>query len=287
MKNQNNKKLFVIAALVLFGLFSLSLFAQEKKDELDARLKEIKGTVEKIIIKVDGKEIIFEGKDAEKIGESIKVSGKIHRMRWLSHIDEDFDLAHGNAMMYKFHGDDFDWKHKEGGDKKIEIKIEDGKKKVTVTTTKDGEEETKTYEGEEAEKFIKEHEKNGDVFILHSDEGNFEWSGKDGEQKKVEVKIEDGKKKVTVTTMKDGKEETKTYEGEEADKFLSENEHGKSAKIISHGEEGGDFMFFNKRINHNCCCCCGKMDHSMKMPKHVKEIIIEKKEKKTEKEEVK
>jgi len=41
----------------------------------------------------------------------------------------------------------------------VKFWIEDGELKVTVTTTKDGKKEVKTYEGEDSEKFLEE---NGD-----------------------------------------------------------------------------------------------------------------------------
>ena len=41
----------------------------------------------------------------------------------------------------------------------VKFWIEDGELKITVTTTKDGKKEVKTYEGEDVEKFLEE---NGD-----------------------------------------------------------------------------------------------------------------------------
>ncbi|MEK6552060.1 MAG: hypothetical protein AABZ54_01235 [Bacteroidota bacterium] len=61
----------------------------------------------------------------------------------------------GNVMMFRSKDDDADEK---GGENKKNVKIEvnDDGKKITVTTMKDGKEETKVYEGEDAEKFMKE-----------------------------------------------------------------------------------------------------------------------------------
>jgi hypothetical protein len=53
--------------------------------------------------------------------------------------------------------------------KKVKVEIEDGNKKVTVTTHENGEEKTEVYEGNEADKYIKEmnekHSGDIDMFI--------------------------------------------------------------------------------------------------------------------------
>ena len=45
------------------------------------------------------------------------------------------------------------------------MEVVDGTKKVTVTTTNDGEEKVEVYEGEEADKFL-ESEEHGDKKII-------------------------------------------------------------------------------------------------------------------------
>ena len=174
MKNSNTAKLFLIAILTLFGFFSITLFAQDEKDEMNSKLDQLKGKVEKVTVKVDGKDVVFEGKDAERLSKSLRLFSKTPRMMWLSDDDEDFNFEGGNVLAYKFEDDDFDWKERDGDKKKVEVKIEDGEKKVTVTTEKDGKEETKVYEGEEAEKFLKENkkEKGFKVFIGEGDDTN-------------------------------------------------------------------------------------------------------------------
>lgn len=57
----NKSKFFTIMVLVLIGVFSLTLFAQEK-EESKSKLDQLKGKVEKITVTVDGKDVVFEGK---------------------------------------------------------------------------------------------------------------------------------------------------------------------------------------------------------------------------------
>lgn len=218
MQKVFTKKLIVIAIFFLLGLFNLTILAQDKKDDLEKKLDQLKGKVEKLTVKVDGKDVVFEGKDAQDLAKKLQTLGKLPNMVWLSDEDGKFESKDGNILMYRF-------KNKDG--------------KIDVDAV-----------GEE--------------------------------NKIVEVKIEDGKKKITVTTNKDGKDETKTYEGEEADKFLKENEKGGKFKIMIDGEGVGDKMiFFNKQLDDEdgCCCCKGKMKMNHFSPGKGKKIIIEKKEK--------
>lgn len=149
-------------------MFNIALYAQEKNNELENKLKQIKGNIEKITVKVDGKDVVFEGKDAEKLGHSLKLFSKVPKLAWISEDDENLNGA--RVMKFRIH-DGADLSSKSGDQKKVEVKIEDGKKKVTVTTTKDGKEETKIYEGDEAEKFLKENKEENDIDVyLNSDE---------------------------------------------------------------------------------------------------------------------
>lgn len=218
-KNQT-KKVFVIAFFFLLGLFSLTIFAQDKKSDLETKLDQLKGNVERLTVKVDGKDVVFEGKDAQDLAQKLRTFGKLPNIVWLSDGNEKFESKDGNVFMYRFNKKD----------------------------------------------------------------GKIDVDAKGEENKKVEVRIEDGKKKVTVTTNKDGKEETKTYEGEEADKFLRENEKVGKYKIMIDDEAGsGDKMiFFNKKLDDDDCCCCkGRMRIKHFSPGAVKKIIIEKIEKDT------
>jgi len=158
MKNPNNKKLFIIALFVIFGLFSISLLAQEKENEFQNKIDQLKGKIEKVTIKVDGIDVIFEGDDAVKIVKNISTFSKIPLL-WS--VDENDFVSNDkvNIIKHRLRKDDaFEWKDKDGDKKKVEVQIEDGKKKVTITTEKDGKEETKILEGEEAAKYLEENE---------------------------------------------------------------------------------------------------------------------------------
>ena len=121
-----------------------------------------------IIIKknIDGKELIeeYKGEEADKFLKSHSIGNG--NMEFLS---EDGELK----IIMGMDSDEVDWVSK--GDsaevmKKIEVNIEDGVKKVTVTTTENGDEKVEVYEGEKADKFLeKEH---GYKMILNSMDDN-------------------------------------------------------------------------------------------------------------------
>lgn len=155
MKERSNA--IKLAAFVLFLVLGFSLYAQEKNEFKD-KLKSLDGKIEKVTIKVDGKDVVFEGKDAEKLVEIVK-PGDHKKMVWVSSGPGSKLMHMGGNKMKVFSmtdEDDFEFGDGNGDQKKVKVEIEDGKKKVTVTTMKEGKEETKTYEGEEAEKMLKE-----------------------------------------------------------------------------------------------------------------------------------
>ncbi|PKL83625.1 MAG: hypothetical protein CVV24_04025 [Ignavibacteriae bacterium HGW-Ignavibacteriae-3] len=159
---KNKSKFLTLAAVILLGLLSTNIFAQTTNDD-DSKLNELKGKVEKITVKVDGKEVVFEGKDAQNMADKMRSEKKIR-------IFSSGDLK-------ELKDGDFDIK-KDGITKKVMVNVEDGKKIVTVTTTKDGKEETKTYEGEDAENFMKE----GDGSAKN-------WVTKDGDRHESESNV--------------------------------------------------------------------------------------------------
>lgn len=155
-------KLIVLLCVILPIIAS----AQKDDDNLKNKLAGLKGKVEKLTVKVDGKDVVFEDEEAEKLIRRLKVFYSMQDLDlyWFSDYDE-FDVDGGDVMVYKFREDD----DAEGSaKKKVKVDIDDGKKKVTVTNTKDGKEETKVYEGKEAEKFLNENEKEG-KFKMHFD----------------------------------------------------------------------------------------------------------------------
>ena len=153
MLQTDKSKFFAIMIILILGLFSMAIFAQEK-DETKSKLDNLKGKIEKLTIKADGKDIVFEGKDAEKLVKMLKSSP--HKGFMFKSDDGNMmKMKGGNVMMFRSKDDDADEK---GGENKKNVKVEvnDDGKKITVTTMKDGKEETKVYKGEDAEKFIKE-----------------------------------------------------------------------------------------------------------------------------------
>lgn len=253
-------KLSVLSVLFLFissGLF----FAQQKKD-LNKKLGKIKDA-KKIVISTDNGDIIFDGKDAQKLLKRMKENNR----KMIKFIPEDDSI-----LTEDFFGDDSDadvmvW-HSENGDKKVikhigkgnkmmmfmnddddfdligdkrivKIEVEqdssvnNGEKTVTETTIENGKKEVKTYTGKEADEFLKNMEKEYDMLIDIDEDfdgnktSNMVWIENDGDstniEKNVDVKIEDGNKKVTVRTIKNGKESVKIYEGDDADKYLDKS----------------------------------------------------------------
>ena len=138
---------------MMLGFFSITILAQEK-DETKSKLDNLKGKIEKLTIKVDGKDVVFEGKDAEKLVKILK-SGPHKEFRFRSEDGNMLRRGGGNVMMFRSKDNDED--EKDGDNqKKVKVEVNGDGKKITVTTMKDGKEETKVYEGEDAEKFLKE-----------------------------------------------------------------------------------------------------------------------------------
>jgi molybdopterin-binding protein len=164
--HSNQTKLFTIILLMMVSFIIVK--AQDKKeDPLKTKLDQIKGKIEKLTITVDGKDIVFEGKDAEKLAERLK-GGMIHKRIRITDDEGGMSEIEGDdAMMFhmKDEGDN-------PGDvkKNVKVEINDGKKKVTVTTTKDGKDEIKVYEGEDADKFLKEEKSAKRIKVMVDDE---------------------------------------------------------------------------------------------------------------------
>lgn len=168
------KKIFQLktALIVLFLILGITLNAQDK--EAKDKLADLKGKVEKVTIKVDGKDVVFEGKEAERIAALAKATGEAKLVHGFKLDESAMSGAKKHVRIFKNGGDkqftvissdDLDMKAGEN-EKKVKVEIVDGKKNITITTNKDGKEETKTYEGEEAEKFLKEDGGDGNVKVI-------------------------------------------------------------------------------------------------------------------------
>ncbi len=155
----------ILPAMVIFMLSSIG-FAQE---DLKDKLSKIEGHVDKITINAGGEEFTFEGEDAEKLFNKMQSSTKSSNT-FIVKIDEEggegtkkiiIKSGGGDEEIYEFkthEGDHAVWFSDDDNlqslDKKIKVEIEDGNKKVTVTTKENGEEKTEIFEGEEAEEYL-------------------------------------------------------------------------------------------------------------------------------------
>ena len=254
-------KLFMALILLVNALSTLFVDAQTLKD-VDKKLKNIEGNVNKIVVVTDKGEVEFKGKEAEVLLGRMKASKKKFNFNWnhagdsafagekriLITTDEDEE---GDVMVFMKDADD-DEGHKEM-EKKVEVEVNDGIKKVTVTTIEDGKEMVKTYEGEEAEKFLEDVPKgemirfefDGDeigdeIIMMKRDKIRLDKLDPDakGISKEINVTEEEGVKKVTIKTIKDGKETVETYEGKEAEEFIKKQESCDLIRVEEECKEG-------------------------------------------------
>ncbi len=181
--------LFVIAASI-----NLNAVAQEKqKTSINEKVKGIKGEVTKIVITADGKDVVFQGDEAQKLFKKLMPESKKRVRVMILDEDDDFSCIDEDERVMIFRGDDYkdlkvfmkksddDFERIGEGDKKIKkeinVELKDGEKKVTITTTEDGEKKVEVLEGEAAEKFLKEHKAKGEHKIMFKD--------KDGKEIKI------------------------------------------------------------------------------------------------------
>lgn len=230
MNNKFHKKmlLFFSTFLVLTILNPIT-FGQTKK-ELNKKIDNIEGKVERISIQTDKGIVNFTGKEAEEILKKLKK--KEHKFAFSfndhSFFDDDdciFEVNFG----------------KTGFKKSVEVKEVDGKKEVTIKTTKDGRTTIKTLKGKEAEEYLDKKDKHLKHFSWFKKGGkkiqikikNFKGGLKDemkkyfrhhkndiGVEKTIDIKIKDGVKEVTVITTNDGKKTVNVYKGKEAEEYL-------------------------------------------------------------------
>ncbi len=179
----------ILLAITIFMLSSFG-FAQE---DLKDKLSKIEGHVDKITINAGGEEFTFEGEDAEKLFNKMQSNTKSSNT-FIVKIDEEggegtkkiiIKSGGGDEEVYEFKTDGGDhavWFSDDDNlqslDKNIKVEIEDGNKKVTITTKEDGVEKTEVYEGEEAEEYLdKMKSEHGHEMLIEIDE--------DGNHKKM------------------------------------------------------------------------------------------------------
>lgn len=156
----------IIIPTIVALMLTSSGFAQEKLKE---KLSKIEGHVDKITVNAGGEEFTFEGDDAEMLFKKMKSDKKSTNTFVVKMNDDDskgtkkiiIKSDGGDEEVYEFNTDEGDnavWFSDEsnlhGLEKNINVEIEDGNKKVTVTTTENGEEKTEVYEGDEADEYL-------------------------------------------------------------------------------------------------------------------------------------
>lgn len=253
-------KLILILTLTFISVLISNIFAQSK--ETKEKLKKIKAEVQKIIVVTDDGETVIEGEDAEKLFDKMTgnemnltvVSSDSKDKKNLIFVTEDGGL-HNMSDKHKMKFT-FEDSNEKGIEKNINVEIKDGEKIVTIKTKdEDGKETVKELKGEEAEKWLEENKTENDM-VWVSDNDNFDGDmvfikkindNEDGVEKKIDVKIEDGEKKVTIKTTVDGNENVEVLEGEEAEKWLKENEAQKFDMIFVSGDDDCDQKFIVKK----------------------------------------
>ncbi len=186
---KTNQRSLVFASVVLFLLFAATtLVAQTSVKE---KLAGIKSEVKKITISTASGDVVFEGDDAKSLLKNLKQ--KKEKTIKVVVDGNDMDLTEGccegdldavKILKFVGEGDSTDvFMLNDGNDdvikmkKKVIVSEENGVKKVTVTSTKDGKDDVKTYEGKDADKFLETLKKEGcDTKI---------WDEKDGKGKKM------------------------------------------------------------------------------------------------------
>ena len=192
----------LIITLFTVLLITPTNLAQEKlKDKID----KIEGSVEKIVITADGKDFTFLGDEAKNLFDKIK-KGSSHNFVWTTSDSAD---RKENVYIIKTDGDDKEIEIESEGEnkiiiktdknfdndiegikKKVKVEVENGNKKVTVTTKENGEEKTEVYEGKEADEYIEKMKSENKDLNISID--------KDNDGKKV--------KKIIIETEKEEKD---------------------------------------------------------------------------------
>lgn len=177
--------LFIPSLFYVLTIGHLAIAQNDLQDKID----QIDGSVDKIIISSDGEEYIFEGADAQKLFKKMK-SSKSKSFVWNTSDDGSMKKkivimdTDGEKEIIEIDGDDedvlivksdddFEWNSSDGMQKKVKVEIENGEKKVTITTNENGEETTEVYEGDEADEYLEEMKSENDDLdiIIEKDNG--------------------------------------------------------------------------------------------------------------------
>jgi len=191
-----NRIFFTFVMAITVAAFSFSI--GQSGSSVKEKLKKLKGEIEKIVITTDEGEVTLEGKDAQEAYKIIKDS--YGKKSWTFTVSDDDD-GENVFVIKKDSNKDIHWISSDSISigskimlddideisKKIEIKIEDDEKTVTVTTKEDGEEKTETYTGEEAEEYLKKLEDEDKVNV-------FELKDNGDDEEQIEIILKKMKK---------------------------------------------------------------------------------------------
>lgn len=159
----------LILSVLLIVLVS---FISNAQSDLNKKLGDIKGKVDEIIIKSEGKEYKFNGEEAQKLFTSMKQD---HKMKHFAFWGDDGEKINLDSLINDSH---FKLKKMDDTDsdimvlmdedncdsiinvpgkinKKITVTDEDGKKVVSIVTNEDGKENIDVYEGKAADEYLK------------------------------------------------------------------------------------------------------------------------------------
>lgn len=288
--NTKFKKSAFCTILFIFSAMAITSAQTDVQKSVKEKLAGVKGDLERIIIETNDGEIEFEGEEADYLFKRLKSPSKLlkklhHKMKGdILFFDDDsnksiekvkvMNLKKGDHTAFFSDDDEFVWNiyqdSLDENSKKVEVKIENGEKSVTITTVEDGEEKVETLTGEDAEAYLEKHKgkdlmffKKGKGKTIHlnktgkilkwkdEDDGDImiiENIGDDEAEIDVSIKDENGEMKVTVTKVVDGEIEVTEYTGEKAEEFLKNNDEGNTFIIKLDSDDSDSGHVFVKKM---------------------------------------
>jgi hypothetical protein len=188
-------------------IFLVIPFLSNAQSDVSKILKDIKGKVDEIVIKSEGKEFKFSGDEAKQLFSLMKEN---KMMKHFEFYTADGKIMKGDSLNKKFivkrHGDHFKDQSKDGKKvKKIKISVDGDDDEELIWIDEDGE--------------IEDFEFFGDNDVT------------DGKQKRINVEVIDDSKVVTVTTIEDGKENIEVFEGKAAEEYLEKMKNENEIKV--------------------------------------------------------
>jgi hypothetical protein len=176
---------------ILFVAILLCPILTFAQSDVKKMLKDIKGNVDEIVIKSEGKEFKFSGDEAEELFSAMKKDKEVKSFSFttkdgkvftedsltkkiiIKNLDDDTD---DNVLVFideDFDSDDADIKTIK---KQVMVTDDAGKKVVKVTTNENGKENIEIYEGKAADEYLEKMKSENEIEV------------------NVDVKEEDGKK---------------------------------------------------------------------------------------------